>query len=287
MNRTEWIRGGAWTGSAGERVFYRVDGQGPTILFLHGYPTSSHDYAPIIARLRARYRCVTFDFLGFGASDKPRRAYSYALQHEVLARVVAATGVTDAFLVAHDYAVTLAQDFVGAGRKAPLELEGVVFLNGGLDSDQHRARPIQRLLVTRVGRVIGPLFLTKRTVLRAFRDVIVRKEAIDDDDVWASITDGGGLALMPRLLHYIAERRARREELVAALRTPRAPVAFVWGMDDPVSGGHVLEALKSFLKDAPVRKLEGVGHYPQVEAADEVAAFVDETVTRWRARNAG
>ena len=119
MNRAEWVGGGTWTRRAGERIFYRVDGDGPTLLFAHGFPTSSHDYARVIGRLRARYRCVSFDFLGFGASDKPRRTYSYALQHEVLANVVAATGTSAAFLVAHDYAVTLAQDLVGGIQQAP------------------------------------------------------------------------------------------------------------------------------------------------------------------------
>lgn len=280
----EWVRGGAFTGSAGERLFYRVDGVGPTLLFAHGYPTSSHDWAKVIGQLALRHRCISFDFLGFGASDKPRRAYSYALQHEVLERVVAAAGVSRAVVVAHDYAVTLRQDLASGARKPPLDLEGVIFLNGGLDPAQHRARPIQRFLATRLGGLVGPMVLGRRAVLSALRAVLVRPEALDDDDVWASITAGGGLAVMPRLLHYIAERRARRAELVEALRSPRVPIAFAWGMDDPVSGAHVLEALAPFLAGARVRHLKGVGHYPQLEAANDVAAFIDETVTAWRAR---
>ncbi len=229
MSWLEWVRGGTFTGSPGERVFYRVDGAGPTLLFAHGFPTSSHDWAKVIGQLSHRHRCVSFDFLGFGASDKPRRAYSYALQHEVLERVVVAAGVSRAVLVAHDYAVTLGQDLASGTRKPPLDLEGVIFLNGALEPSQHRTRPIQRFLATRVGRLVGPTVLGRRAVLSALRAVMARPEALDDDEVWASITAAGGLAVMPRLLHYLAERRARRDELVEALRSPRVPIAFAWG----------------------------------------------------------
>jgi pimeloyl-ACP methyl ester carboxylesterase len=284
MSWLEWVRGGAFTGSAGERVFYRVDGVGPTLLFAHGFPTSSHDWAKVIGQLAHRHRCVSFDFLGFGASDKPRRAYSYALQQEVLARVVAAAEVSRAVLVAHDYAVTLAQDLVAGVRRSPFDLEGVIFLNGALDPSQHRTRPIQRVLATRLGGLVGPMVLGRHAVLSALRAVMVRPEALDDDEVWAAITAVGGLEVMPRLLHYLAERRARRDELVDALRSPRVPLAFAWGMEDPVSGAHVLDAVAPLPAGAAVRHLKGVGHYPQLEAANDVAAFIDETVTTWRAR---
>lgn len=280
MNRHDWLSGGQTVAFGPERIWYRVDGAGPTLLFAHGYPTSSHDYAPIIAPLANKYRCVSFDFLGFGASSKPRRAYSYALQHEVLAKVVAAAGVTRALLVAHDYAVTLGQDFFAQTPRAPFALDGVIFLNGGLDPAQHRARPIQRFLASPVGRWIGPSLMSRRTVLRALGEVLVRKERLPADDVWDSIAGNGGLAVMPRLLHYIAERRARRDALVASLRVA-VPKAFAWGLDDPVSGAHMLDAVRPLVAAAPMLALRGVGHYPQLEAPDDVARFIDATATLW------
>jgi pimeloyl-ACP methyl ester carboxylesterase len=282
MNRQAWIAGGHTTALGTERIFYRVDGAGPTLLFAHGFPTSSHDWAPIVERLAPTYRCVSFDFLGFGASTKPRRAYSYPLQHEVMAAVVAAAGVTRAVLVAHDYAVTVGQDLLAGAPRPPFALDGVVFLNGGLDPAQHRARPIQRFLASRVGAVLGPPLLNRRTVLRALRAVLVRADRLPDDDVWASITSHDGLAIQPRLLHYIAERRGRRAALLGSLASATAPIAFVWGLDDPVSGRHVLDAIRPLVGTAPIRELPGIGHYPQLEAPDEVASFIDQTAAAWR-----
>ncbi|MBK6795979.1 MAG: hypothetical protein IPG76_04050 [Acidobacteria bacterium] len=50
MNRQAWVDGGQTTRRE-ERIWFRVDGSGPTLLFAHGFPTSSHDYAPIIEHL--------------------------------------------------------------------------------------------------------------------------------------------------------------------------------------------------------------------------------------------
>ncbi|MFN6204469.1 MAG: alpha/beta fold hydrolase, partial [Acidobacteriota bacterium] len=244
MKRATWVEGGQTTLLDGESIWFRIDGAGPTILFAHGFPTSSHDFAPIMAQLKARYRCVSFDFLGFGASSKPRREYSYPLQHEVLARVVEAADIQRAFLVVHDYAVTLGQDFLAGTPQAPFALDGVIFMNGAIDPAQHRARLVQRFLASRAGALLGPRLLTRGNVLRALRAVLIRNEHLPDDDVWESITNNDGLAIQPHLLHYIAERRARREELLAALGKVTAPKAFLWGADDPVSGRHVLAAVR-------------------------------------------
>lgn len=282
MDRRAWVDGGQTTRLGEERIWFRIDGAGPTLLFAHGFPTSSHDYAPVIERLAKEYRCVSFDFLGFGESSKPRRAYRYPLQHEALAKVVQAAAIDKAVLVAHDYAVTLGQDFLAGTPRAPFTLDGVIFLNGGLDPAQHRARLIQRFLASPLGAVLGVRVLGRSTVMNALRGVLVRKDVLPEDDVWASITAHDGLAIQPRLLHYIAERRGRRDALVAALGSSTAPKAFVWGADDPVSGRHVLEAIRPRVKDAPICELRGVGHYPQLEAPGEVAAFIAQTAAMWR-----
>ncbi|HSI02929.1 MAG TPA: alpha/beta fold hydrolase [Myxococcota bacterium] len=283
MSWHAWVDGGRRVALGAEQVWYRVDGAGPTLLFAHGYPTSSHDFAPVIAVLAKTYRCVSFDFLGFGASSKPKRDYDYALQHQVLARVTAAADVSRAVLVAHDYAVTLGQDFLARTPSAPFVLDGVIFLNGGLDPAQHRARVIQRFLATRFGRVVGPRILGRKAVLRSLGAIFVRKDRLPADDAWEAMSSGGGIAVLPRLLHYMAERRCRRDALIASLgaSTPRA---FVWGMDDPVSGAHVLEAIRPHAGGAIFRELHGVGHYPQLEASDEVAAFIDATAAAWNKR---
>ena len=62
----------------GHRIFVSDQGSGPPVLFLHGFPTSSFDYALLTPLLASQRRLVLFDFLGYGYSDKPRQ-HNYSL----------------------------------------------------------------------------------------------------------------------------------------------------------------------------------------------------------------
>ena len=65
-------------------------GSGPAVVLLHGFPDNSHIYDDLIPHLAAAgRRTIAFDFLGFGASDKPEGAhYSFEQQLEDLEAVV-------------------------------------------------------------------------------------------------------------------------------------------------------------------------------------------------------
>src|SRR3712207_5405188 len=93
----EWWRGGERIqGPGGHAIFVRVDGpdDAPPVTFLHGFPTSSWDWLPVVERLRGERRLLTFDFLGFGDSDKPRgHRYSLVEQADVTEAVWRHVGV--------------------------------------------------------------------------------------------------------------------------------------------------------------------------------------------------
>ena len=59
---------------------------------------------------------------------------------------------------------------------------------------------------------------------------------------------------------------------MTALETTRVPRHFIWGMLDPVSGGHMAARIAERMPDADLLALDDVGHWPQIEAADTVAA---------------
>ena len=87
---SEWRDGGRWLTTAAGKVFARsAPGDGPTILLLHGYPSSSYDYRNVVPHLAGR-AWLTLDFLGFGLSDKPRpHRYSLFEQADIVQTVVA------------------------------------------------------------------------------------------------------------------------------------------------------------------------------------------------------
>ena len=65
-------------------IFYREAGPtaAPTILLLHGFPSSSRIFEPLLARLADRYHLAAPDYLGFGRSDWPdRKTFAYTFDH--------------------------------------------------------------------------------------------------------------------------------------------------------------------------------------------------------------
>jgi pimeloyl-ACP methyl ester carboxylesterase len=70
----------------------------------------------------------------------------------------------------------------------------------------------------------------------------------------------------------MAERRAHRERWVGALVNATIPLRLVDGPEDPVSGAHLAARYRELVPDADVVLLPGIGHYPQVEAPEQVVA---------------
>ncbi len=58
------------------RLYYECEGTGPPLLFISGLGADHHLWAPVVARLKDRYMCITFDNRGIGQSSRPRSGYA-------------------------------------------------------------------------------------------------------------------------------------------------------------------------------------------------------------------
>jgi pimeloyl-ACP methyl ester carboxylesterase len=92
----------------GVRVFYREAGEpnAPTILLLHGFPSSSRMFASLIPLLADRYHLLAPDHPGFGHSDAPDPGYfTYSFEHlaEITDRLIQHQGVSRYVLFMQDY----------------------------------------------------------------------------------------------------------------------------------------------------------------------------------------
>ncbi|WP_156493639.1 alpha/beta fold hydrolase, partial [Oleiphilus sp. HI0125] len=111
----QWREQGRFFEFEGHQVFYQdsQDANKPVLVMLHGFPTSSWDWQEIWPRLTQYFRVITFDFLGFGFSDKPNLPkYSIMMQASIAEALVNACGVADYHLLAHDYGNTVAQELL-------------------------------------------------------------------------------------------------------------------------------------------------------------------------------
>jgi pimeloyl-ACP methyl ester carboxylesterase len=98
----------------GARVHYVDDGAGPTLLLLHGNPTSSFLYRHVIAGLRDRFRCVALDYPGFGRSVAPPGYGFTPREHSrVVERAVDLLGLRDLTLFVQDWGGPIGLGFAG------------------------------------------------------------------------------------------------------------------------------------------------------------------------------
>jgi pimeloyl-ACP methyl ester carboxylesterase len=266
-------------GGAERTIFVRRAGAGPAMTLLHGFPSSSHDWARVVAPLADRHTLLLPDFLGFGASDKPAD-HDYALheQADLVEALWAREGVTSTVLVAHDYAVSVAQELLARRAEGALAvaLVAVHLLNGGLYPDLHRPEPIQTALLDPEQGPRISAHLTEELLTGALRPTFAEgfDAAADSADIWGALSHDAGQRIAHRLIRYMPDRVLHAERWATALETTDVPLAFVWGMLDPISGAHVAERLRERLPAAPFTALDDVGHWPPLEAPRRVAAAV-------------
>lgn len=264
---------------ADRRIFVRRIGEGLPMTLLHGFPSSSHDWARVVPMLAEHHALLLLDFLGFGASDKPAdHDYSLHEQADLVETLWAHEGVTSTVLVAHDYAVSVTQELLArrAEGRLAVDLVAVHLLNGGLYPDLHRPEPIQAaLLDPEQGPQISAQ-LTEELLVGALRPTFAEgfDAAAASDDIWRALSHDDGKLIAHRLIRYMTDRVLHAERWVTALETTEAPLAFAWGMLDPISGAHVADRIRERLPDAPFTVLDDVGHWPQLEAPLRVAAAV-------------
>jgi pimeloyl-ACP methyl ester carboxylesterase len=267
-------------GGAERHIFIRrFHSSKPPMTLLHGFPSSSHDYAKIAPRLADEYSLLLPDFLGFGASDKPiEHPYSISEQADLVQELWEVEGIESTAVVAHDYAVSVVQELLARRAENALgtDLTGIHLMNGGLYPDLHRAQPAQTVLLDPEQGPQLSAALNEELMIASLAPTFAPGYDAHADSVhiWHSLKRDDGYRNLHLLIHYMTDRRANEQRWVGALEQTDVPLAFVWGMLDPVSGAHMAERIRERLPDAPFTELPDVGHWPELEAPDRVAAAI-------------
>tara|TARA_R110000868_G_scaffold1161_3_gene8951 strand:- start:677 stop:1567 length:891 start_codon:yes stop_codon:yes gene_type:complete len=256
------------------RYWVAGDEHAEPLLLIHGFPTASWDWHYLWAPLAARYRVIACDMLGFGDSAKPHgHAYSLLeqadLQQALLAHLHTKGPV---HVLAHDYGDSVAQELLARHQERRFKLASCVFLNGGLFPETHRPVLVQKLLLSPIGPLIGRLFSRKK-LAASFAKVFgpqTQPSSGELDGFWSLVAENNGPGVMHRLIRYMPERRVQRERWVAAMQKGEVPLRVIDGAADPISGAHMVARYRELIADADTVLLAGIGHYPQVEAAEQV-----------------
>jgi pimeloyl-ACP methyl ester carboxylesterase len=218
------------------------------------------------------------DFLGYGASDKPR-SYSYSVDEsaDTVEDLVAHLNLSSVRLVLHDYGGIVGQELVDRANRGvlPFAIQHLTMLNSGIVYRAYRPTRMQKLLILPVvGKLLASQVSASR--VRSALDAVRGTPLSDSEfsDLWLGMSRDNGHKRSHLLIKYNAERAAHHPRWESALASWPGPLHLVWGLADPVSGGHVLEQAVRVLPRATVTELPAVGHYPSSEAPEAVAAAV-------------
>jgi len=250
------------------------------LLVLHGFPTSSFDFHQVVDRLAADRRVLLFDMLGYGLSDKPDRAYTFAVQADIAMALAGAVGVNRLSLLTHDVGDTVGGELLARHLEGGWDVEIVErwLTNGSIYMELTQLSAGQRFLLGLPDqRLPDDAPVDEATVTAGVTGTFSAGSAVGADELaaqWEMISQLDGHLLLPRLIRYVEERRRHEARFTGAIERHPSPLNVVWGRDDPIAVATMTDRLRSSRPDLRLEVLDGVGHYPMVEAPDRFVGAV-------------
>lgn len=251
------------------------------LVLIHGYPTSSFDWHLIWDSLSQHYRVIAIDMLGFGFSDKPSDIeYSILLQSDIHESLFRHLDVNKFHILAHDYGDNVAQELLSRlseRQEYPFDVMSATLLNGGLFPSTHKPTVVQSLLASPLGPIVSRL-VNQSLFSKSFSNVFgeftkpSKQELIDQ---WFLICQNGGNKINYKLVHATRDREANKERWKKSLTSNLVPILLIAGLQDPVAGIETVEKYIKIVPDPKVIKLNSIGHFPQIEAPQQVIGHVE------------
>ncbi|MDT8450762.1 MAG: alpha/beta hydrolase [Wenzhouxiangellaceae bacterium] len=246
------------------------------VVWLHGFPSSSLDWRGVVDRVHTgtgrAARMLLPDLPGYGFSAKPA-GYSYSLvdQADRVVVMLARRGIANIDLIAHDMGTSVACELLARREMnlLPFSIDSLVLTNGSVYIEQARLTPSQQILRSRLGRAYTKL-ASERLFRWQLRRILGRTVADEElAAMWALMNHNDGIARLPDIIGYIAERYRFHERWTAPLARLDVPTTIVWGKRDPVAVAAIGRRLAETIPGAKLEWLDDVGHFPMLEAPGE------------------
>ncbi len=277
----DWRSGGDLFAYGPHRIFFRRDRQADeSLVCIHGFPTSSFDFHKVWPRLAGVFPVAAYDLIGYGSSAKPSDLnYTTSLQADVLEGFIQHLGLRRVHILSHDYGNTITLELIARINEGTSEtaIASICMLNGALFPETHRPIFAQKLLISPIGGILGPLMpdsLFKKSLAKVFGPR-TRPSPQELDDFAAAFNQNNGKRIAHKLIRYMTERVTYRERWLAALRSISVPFRFINGLADPVSGRHLVERFRELVPEQrDVVELEDIGHFPHFEAPEATSEHI-------------
>ncbi len=266
----------------GRRAVYRVAGDGPPVVLIHGMLNSSSHWQGVARHLASRYTVIAPDLIGHGDSAAPRGDYSLGAHAASIRDLLAAIGVERATIVGHSLGGGVAMQFF---YQFPQRVERLALVSSG-----------------GLGREVGPLLRTAALpgtsgllaltihprLLAAIRDLgtRMRERGIGSGAYLQAIAralrplqSAGARQAFLQTLRAVIDVRGQRVSATDRLYLLEAiPTLIVWGeRDNTIPIAHGLSAHEA-MPGSTFRTLPKAAHFPNLEDPDGLAAALVEFI---------
>jgi pimeloyl-ACP methyl ester carboxylesterase len=266
----------------GYEVFYREAGDRskPTLLLLHGFPTSSHMFRDLIPLLANRFHLVAPDLPGFGLSALPARSsFTYTFENlaKIIGRFTQVLGLERFSVYVFDYGAPVG---LRLAMSHPERVTAIISQNGNAYKEglSDGWNPIERYWrdPSDANRQALSEMLTPKSIRWQYEHGVADPSTISPDgialDVWYMERPDADEVQLDLMLDY-ASNVALYPAFQAYFRGHQPKLLAIWGKNDPFFLPPGAEAFKRDLQDAEVRFLD-TGHFALETHADEIAEAI-------------
>jgi len=262
-------------------IFYREAGpkDAPTIVLLHGFPSSSREFDTLIPLLATHYHLIAPDFPGFGQSEAPPpSAYRYTFDRlaETMDNLLVALKVSSYTLYIHDYGAPIGMRMILAH---PERLHALITQNGNTYEEGLGAKwtkIAQYWADPKAHPEVVDAFLSLHATEQRHILGTSHPERYNPDtwtDEFAHLSKPGQREIQAALLFDYQTNVASYPKWQAWLREHRPPTLVAWGANDPSFIAAGATAYQRDLPDAEIHLLDA-GHFALDEKTDEIAGLI-------------
>lgn len=264
----------------GLKMFYREAGskESPTIVLLHGFPSSSHMFRDLIPQLTAKFHIIAPDYIGFGYSDAPGVSeFEYTFDNladyveDFLFNVL---GLKKFSIYVQDYGAPIGYRIAFKHQDA---IEGIIVQNGNAYSEGIGGAfdPMKPFWANRTAETEAPVraLLTLQTTIFQYTHGVkdasrISPDAYTVDQHFLDRPDNDAIQL--NLLHNYQANLPHYDEWHTFFRNKQPKTLIVWGKNDPF---FTVEGAQAYLRDIPKAELNllDTGHFALEDFTDFIA----------------
>jgi pimeloyl-ACP methyl ester carboxylesterase len=271
----------------GLKMFYREAGSksSPTIVLLHGFPSSSHMFRDLIPKLQDKFHLIAPDYIGFGYSDPPgvnEFQYTFVnLAAHVEEFLFGALDLKRFSIYVQDYGAPVGYRIAV---RHPESIEGIVVQNGNAYAEGIGPAfdPMKPFWANRNAETEKPVrsLLTQETTIFQYTHGVKDLSRISPDSYTVDqhfLDRPGNDAIQLNLLHNYQSNLPHYDEWQKFFRSKQPKTLIVWGKNDPF---FTVEGAKAYLRDIPKAELHlfDTGHFALEDSSDLIAPLIAKSL---------